>query len=166
MKKFTLFIIFIYLSIFSFSQSIISTAGDYFTTDKYSLSWTLGETVIESFYNDIILTQGFQQATLISNTQLDTPYLDENGNVIIDDYDVWLYPNPTKEYINIVIKSFSDVSSRIEMYDMIGNIIIDKTTDEYFEKIYLTNYSTNVFLLKITNLKTNNTRIYKILKSK
>ena len=49
-----------------FSQSneleVIATSGDYFEEAGISLSWTLGETIIETFSNEnFILTQGFQQ---------------------------------------------------------------------------------------------------------
>jgi len=50
----------------SFSQTsdlkVISSAGDYFVGSEITLSWTLGEPVIETFENGgILLTQGFQQ---------------------------------------------------------------------------------------------------------
>ncbi len=53
------------------AQQVITTAGDYFEGDNFSLSWTLGETVIETFTgNDIIFTQGFQQPYNFYLTQL------------------------------------------------------------------------------------------------
>jgi hypothetical protein len=44
------------------AQQVIASAGDYFEGNDISISWTLGEPVIETFQgNDLILTQGFQQ---------------------------------------------------------------------------------------------------------
>lgn len=44
------------------SQEVVATAGGFFESDNLSLSWTLGETVVETFETDnFILTQGFQQ---------------------------------------------------------------------------------------------------------
>jgi uncharacterized repeat protein (TIGR02543 family) len=68
MKKLT-FTLGLMLFVFaSFSQTndlqVISSAGDYFVGTEITLSWTLGETVIETFINEeagIMLTQGFQQ---------------------------------------------------------------------------------------------------------
>ncbi len=49
------------------SQSLISSAGDYFETENISLSWSIGEVVTETFStNDLFVTQGFQQS--IDNT--------------------------------------------------------------------------------------------------
>jgi hypothetical protein len=53
------------------AQQVISTAGDYYQDENMSLSWTLGETVIETFENDnIVLTQGFQQPYNFYLTQM------------------------------------------------------------------------------------------------
>nr|NQU90848.1 hypothetical protein [Bacteroidota bacterium] len=53
------------------AQQVISTAGGYFEGDNISLSWTLGEPVIETFEgNGLILTQGFQQPYNFYLTQI------------------------------------------------------------------------------------------------
>jgi len=55
-------ITFVAVSFSSNAQQIIATSGGYFEQENISLSWTLGEPVIETFAGDnIILTQGFQQ---------------------------------------------------------------------------------------------------------
>jgi len=59
-----LFILFISLtfSVHIYSQEVISSAGGYYQNENISLSWTLGEPVIETFEGSgLILTQGFQQ---------------------------------------------------------------------------------------------------------
>nr|NQU92395.1 hypothetical protein [Bacteroidota bacterium] len=49
-------------SITSNAQQVIASAGGFYEGENISLSWTLGEPVIETFEgNGIILTQGFQQ---------------------------------------------------------------------------------------------------------
>ncbi len=43
------------------AQQVVATAGGYYEGDNLSLSWTLGEPVIETFNSGgLILTQGFQ----------------------------------------------------------------------------------------------------------
>lgn len=55
----------------AFNQQVVATAGDYFEGENISLSWTLGETVIETLAgDDIILTQGFQQPYNFYFTQI------------------------------------------------------------------------------------------------
>ncbi len=44
------------------AQQVIATSGGYYENENISLSWTVGEPVIETFTaGDVILTQGFQQ---------------------------------------------------------------------------------------------------------
>jgi len=44
------------------AQQVVSTSGGYYEGENLSLSWTLGEPVIETFNSgNLILTQGFQQ---------------------------------------------------------------------------------------------------------
>ena len=66
MKKAFLHTYFTLIFIVCFSQSneseVIATSGEYFEGAGISISWTLGETINETFSNEnIILTQGFQQ---------------------------------------------------------------------------------------------------------
>jgi len=62
----------LFLSAFcqSNQSEAISSSGNYFEQNGISLSWTLGETITETFpNNNIILTQGFQQ-TICSQTNI------------------------------------------------------------------------------------------------
>ena len=65
MKKILCFLFAASILIFSSNsnaQQVIASAGGYYEGNGISLSWTLGEPVIETFEgNGIILTQGFQQ---------------------------------------------------------------------------------------------------------
>ncbi len=65
MKKslsFLLIIAFAFLSFQAKAQQVIASAGGYYESENISLSWTLGEPVIETFSGGgLILTQGFQQ---------------------------------------------------------------------------------------------------------
>jgi hypothetical protein len=63
MKKISsLLIIIALLSVNVKAQQVISTSGGYFENDNISVSWTVGEPVIETFSGvDVTLTQGFQQ---------------------------------------------------------------------------------------------------------
>jgi len=55
-------IAFLGITLSSNAQQVIASAGGYYEGDNISISWTLGEPVIETFEGaDIILTQGFQQ---------------------------------------------------------------------------------------------------------
>lgn len=79
MKKLLILFTLIGLTVLIYGQSlnpeVISTSGDYFENSNASLSWTLGETVTETFENsNFFLTQGFQQpviGVIISGISLD-----------------------------------------------------------------------------------------------
>lgn len=52
----------IWLASQSNAQQVIATSGGYYENENISLSWTVGEPVIETFTgSEVILTQGFQQ---------------------------------------------------------------------------------------------------------
>ncbi len=82
MKRISLLIAILATFINGYTQSIspvvIATSGDYFSTANYSISWTLGETLIETYsVPNQFLTQGFHQPQLLSNdTVINDPVYD------------------------------------------------------------------------------------------
>ena len=163
MKKITLLFITVFFSLTLFSQSlspdVIATAGDYFVGSDASLSWTIGEPIIETVSADgIILTQGFQQSYYTVLTVQDND---------IDTYDVRIYPVPARDFINIEItSSVSPANLSLELFDVMGMRVyenfIESTT--FHEKIQLSQYQTNMFFLKITNTANQQVKTFKILK--
>lgn len=66
MKTIILFTLFMILMISSYSQEVISTAGEHYENSNGSISWTIGEPVIETLEStNNYLTQGFHQPTVI-----------------------------------------------------------------------------------------------------
>jgi hypothetical protein len=84
----------------SFSQSIqnevVASGGNYFENSSGSISFTIGEPVIETLENGNILTQGFQQPVLS---------LTEADEVTEIEIEMTAYPNPTRDRI---ILSFTE----------------------------------------------------------
>ncbi len=105
----------------SFSREVIAAGGDFFVSPAGSLSWTLGETVIETFENNsinIILTQGFQQPDeFVKN---DTTGLWElpASNIMLK-----LYPNPTMHFVRMDLRYDANSKLKIELVDMLGRVI-------------------------------------------
>lgn len=151
MKNISL-LIFSFISIqVAFCQSItpdvISSAGDFFqpNVNGPSLSWTLGETVSETFTdagNNNILTQGFQQSNY-DIVAIET--FEDNLNIS-------LYPNPTSHFLNLEweISGSSDII--IELFDINGKLLINKTFIENIAKkqINISEYPSATYLLKVT----------------
>jgi hypothetical protein len=108
----------------SYAQQVISSAGNYYQGDNLSMSWTLGETVIETFTgNDIILTQGFQQPYNFYYTQiLNIPAGWSGASVYLDPLYKGiegLYANHTSDFI--IQLSLADMFYPAGNINTIGN---------------------------------------------
>ena len=75
-------------------NEVISSVGESSTTSNTSVSWTIGEPIIETGSNTTnILTQGFHQSYFIVTS------IEENLSII--DFKLVLYPNPTAGMIQL-----------------------------------------------------------------
>lgn len=125
----------------SISRDVIATAGDFFTSAAGSLSWTLGETVIETVENgsiNVILTQGFQQSD-----ERDFPIGIRElyaNNVFVN-----LYPNPAVESVRMDVKFDKNSRIKIELVDMLGRVLNSDRLD--LMKGQLSNYQLDVSAL-------------------
>ena len=97
----------------SLSPSVISSAGDFFTSTNASLSFTVAEmTMVETFAStNNFLTQGFQQP---EDYYVHVPeHLVSEGNVLI-------YPNPTNGKFTLNFFTNSNAESTIKFYNLLG----------------------------------------------
>lgn len=123
----------------SISRDVIASAGDYYTSSVGSLSWTLGETVIETVENgsiNVILTQGFQQPDELTVGIRQIPV----SNVFVS-----LYPNPTIQSIRMDVKYDKNSRIQIELVDMLGRILNSDNLDVL--KGQVSNYQLDVSAL-------------------
>lgn len=96
-------------------RSVLSAAGDDETVSGFSLSWTMGEPVIQtsvSLNGQLILTQGFQQANLFRDG------VDPGPQVLLD-YEI--YPNPASDYLIAKLSSDKPVTLGIVVLDAKGS---------------------------------------------
>lgn len=110
-----LMLIMVYLSTAqSISSSVIALAGGFEKTPGgMTLSWTVGEPIVDPIRSDnILLTQGFQQPGL----RISTGYEDLSFQ-----YDLRVYPNPTSH----VLQMQSDFPETItfQLVDINGKLI-------------------------------------------
>jgi len=114
----------------SLSPQVIASAGDYFDNGTVSLSWTLGEPVIETYTSaNLILTQGFQQPELLTVGI---------GSVKKDDLFANLYPNPTFKTIKLDLKYSNSSTLIVQLLNTLGQII--KTENFDVVKNQINNY--------------------------
>ncbi len=151
-----------YFQVYSQSNdyNVVPSSGDYFTSADYSLSWTLGECITETYHaNEIILTQGFQQSMFLITS------LDE---FTIEGFSVKVYPNPFTDFINIIAAyiTMPDKSIRIELFDANGKVLFVNEFSSNGIQIDMTGYLGGVYFLKVINTENKIHRNFKILKIK
>ncbi len=145
----------------SLIPEVIASAGDIFTSKNGSLSWTLGEAVIETISSESsLLTQGFQQSFL-QILKVDSP---EDPNV-----DISVYPNPVNDVLTIEITSLeNDPQIQLELFDFVGQRIYVETieTQTHKEQLDVSRFSSSLFVLRVVNLNSHLTESFKIHKIK
>jgi len=96
---------------------VIASAGKELKVETYSIAFTVGEIAIKTIAgNNHILTQGFHQPPGL--------YLSDITKNSSLDVSLSVYPNPTTDLINIVIKNFTSNEDLIlKVYNSVGQEI-------------------------------------------
>ena len=131
----------------SINPEVITSSGNYFKGANYSLSWTLGECVIETFSNsNYTLTQGFQQTWFKVGTLVKYPELNLNIKV---------YPNPASDFIWLDCgNATSSINAlKVELVDIHGRILYGKNLTEERQQMSLRGLSQSVYFIRVTNRK-------------
>lgn len=99
----------------SLSPAVISSGGNFYQHSGLTVSQTFGElSLTKTYFNNLILTQGFQQPEIILNAVQNT---DEGNPLFV------VYPNPADTYLNIIVH-FSDFDNcNIDIIDVDGRMI-------------------------------------------
>jgi hypothetical protein len=138
------------------AQQAVLTAGNFHTSTAGSISWSLGDLAIKTLsYDDLILTQGFQQSYLVG--------------VNVDNYAAWymqidVFPNPTRDLLNIRINDLMFENASYKLYNLFGQLLEHDNLGKYNNEILFSNYEPGVYLLKIT-IGSNIVRTIKVIKS-
>ena len=143
-----------------FSPEVIASAGDFSVGERANLSWTLGETIIQSIGEDrFSLSQGFQQGfyevVAINENEEESTFIVE------------VFPTPARDHVTIQITSLSDsVNLMVELYDLIGTLVYKENVEvkDYQHKFELSEYSTNMFILKVIDPQRQHVESFKIIK--
>lgn len=128
------------------SPEVFASSCDYYISAGASLSWTLGEDLSETYVQSFaILTQGFQQP--------------ENEMVSVEEMEkdilINIFPNPTKDKVNIIINGIVFEKVNIDVFDIHGRLLIQKvfSTAEVYTDVDLNKYALGTFFIRITNEK-------------
>ena len=125
---------------FSYSQEtdqqVIASAGDHSKNGDYSLSWTIGETVISTGAGgDYVLTQGFHQGNLHV-----TKIIEEKIS-----YDLEVYPNPVS---NILTIETTRAGISYQLLNINGKVLHNGKLDNTREEIDFSGFPPGTYILK------------------
>ncbi len=165
----TLRTIFLFLPLFFFysqnnngqslSPATLSSAGNY-QENKSSLSWTMGQTAIETFSSDTLyLTQGFQQEISLEVTPVDTApnSLSENFP-----FNIQVYPNPVDGLLQVEILDKTPGELGFRLFTADGQLV--KTGEQFLSQtsINFSGYKAGLYFLHV--IYNDKSRVYKIVK--
>ncbi len=138
----------------SVGQTVVSTQGDSYETATGSVSFTIGEVVIDTGTDGSTnLTQGFHQT---------------NWNFIgLDDHDVDyvanIYPNPTSDILNVEVIKFENVS--YAMYDATGRIVAMGDLSDLITQINVQNLESGSYQLELFDEQNERLKTFKLIKN-
>lgn len=137
------------------SQQVVANAGGYASSAFGSLSWTLGEGIIETFKgSNTILTQGFQQSKLI---------ITDIKDVAVISLDVNVSPNPTEDFVILKVGKEALKDIQYVLYDSNGKILQIQKLVNNSTNVPLNNQSPGIYLLKVSQ-GNKEVRVFKIVK--
>lgn len=155
MKTIAFVIVALVCSGYILAQDVISPAGDYHQNSSVSVSYTIGEPISETFeLEENILTQGFQQSKLII-TAIKSPK--------ILDFNLHIFPNPTRSSINIEIISENFTGASFYLMDINGKLVFEKETTNRLTEIDIKSLAPATYFLKVIT-ENKDVLTYKIVK--
>ncbi len=125
------------------SPDVIITSGEVIESEDGSISWTIGENLIETVGEaDLSLLQGFQEVE-------DMPVAIEETKQV--ENLVLVYPTETESIVNVVFKEELEMNFSGYLLDISGKRCADYEFDLKHNQIDLSEYSHGMYLLNITN---------------
>lgn len=117
----------------SLDRQVIGSAGGFDSQGGYSLSFTVGEPVVETAISGtLVLTQGFQQPDDIKVGVNDIVKLE---------MDYSIFPNPTANQLTVQLSADEVVEVYISLHDMLGKelsqlnrtVLVDGVTQQQYD---------------------------------
>ncbi|NTV84759.1 MAG: T9SS type A sorting domain-containing protein [Bacteroidales bacterium] len=146
-----------------FSQSIqnevVAAAGDDYVLGNNKISWTLGESIIESFQTgNILISQGFHQPSFLFS---EIPEQENPG------FSANIFPNPAVRYITVNIPAPDDKALfRLTICDVTGKLLLNQAiVSDQENKIDLGQFSEGILFLTIIRIKDGNSQSFKIIRT-
>ena len=136
------------------AQEVVASAGETQKAADIELSWTLGETIIETAESgSSVLTQGFHQSKLVV-TALDD---------IIANFEVKVYPNPTSDFV-IVNLDATKYDTQYALFDFSGKLLRQHPISETETRLDMIRYASGTYILKLLDDNSLPLQSFKIVK--
>jgi len=157
MKRIIGFLCGILLSMNLFAQSVspevVGTAGSVFINTNGSISFTVGEAIVETVTDgNYTLTQGFQQANYYLTT------IEEKAGANLN---IQLFPNPLVKGFNVI---HNGEKLLLNIYHINGQLLISNTLSTSSTFIDMSAYAAGTYVVQLYNKKQEIVGIYKIQK--
>jgi hypothetical protein len=155
MKRIIILTLLLAAAFYGLAQEVVSSAGETYKTASAEVSWTIGETVIETVSNgSATLTQGFHQTklTVTAISDNDWPGLKINA-----------FPNPVGDILNMEFSILPEEISFV-VIDILG-----KTVQQDFIKsdktiLDFSDFAAGHYFLKIQTKAGKPVQTFKIVK--
>lgn len=141
------------------SPEVVASAGDYYANSAGQLSWTAGESMVETFTaGSNILTQGFQQPVNVFTTTV------HHANTWAE---IKAYPNPTYNVINLCFPKATQGLVNAEISDVTGKVVYAEAINpkDGLVKIDLSAFENGMYLLELSNSSGQDQTILRIQKT-
>jgi len=121
----------------------ITAAGSDFQQNNISLSWTLGETINETFSNEhLVLSQGLLQSEQSNGDDLSTSTVHTIQNHV--------YPNPASHVLTL---QTGDANGIYNIYNLTGNLILSGPINTTQQNINVSLLQKGMYLLQVNKNK-------------
>lgn len=122
------------------AQEVVSTQGDTYENTKGNISFTVGEVVINTVGNGTNdLTQGFHQS------KWDVVGIEDHTPA----FEVLIYPNPTKDILNISAADYQDVV--YHLYDGSGKVVLQNALQSNLTSVQVREVAAGNYTLVLSN---------------
>jgi len=132
-------------------RSVVAAAGQTLSGPSYSLQFTLGEPMTQTFVNGEELSQGFQQEWLVV-TAVDDPEAES--------LEASVYPNPTFGLFNIECEDALQVS----VFDAMGKSILSKNLASGKNEMDIAQLATGFYVLVLQTKEGKKVKTFKLQK--
>ncbi len=160
MKKILLIFSIVFGYTTSYGQNIkpdvISTAGSFYANNSYSVSWTIGECIPETFFNGTNkLTQGFQQGIYEINTVVD--YTE-------DRLKIRMFPNPATDFVNLEMQTQNKTGYSYQLFDANGKCLKNEKIVSAKSQIDLIGFAYASYIINVYGSNQKILKSFKIIK--